>query len=84
MLLASLLDSVRKPTADVVIGLDDKQLEKALQSGLFAPLTLKNISEISNALVRDPMKGSFLSIMDSLHLFGILRAIALLHIRSRI
>jgi len=72
MLLASLLDSVRKPTADVVIGLDDKQLEKALRSGLFAPLTLKNISEISNALVRDPMKrlvpfdyGQFAFIWDS-------------------
>jgi len=49
-LLASLLDTSRKPSADVVIGLDDQQIGKALARQLFIPLQLKNIDQIPKNL----------------------------------
>ena len=52
-LLAALFDPINKPSADIIIGLDDKQLDKALKSGLFIPLSLKNISEIQKDLLLD-------------------------------
>ncbi len=53
-LLSSLLDATKRPNADVVIGLDNRQLEKALQSGLFAPLSLKNLADVQKNLLLDP------------------------------
>ena len=52
-LLSALFDPINKPSADIIIGLDDKQLEKAIKSGLFAPLNLKNLSEIQKDLLLD-------------------------------
>lgn len=71
-LLSSLLDTTKRPEADVVIGLDNNQLEKALASGLFAPLTLKNLAQVQKNLAVDPTKrlipfdyGQFAFIWDS-------------------
>ncbi len=71
-LLSSLLDVTKTPNADVVIGLDNNQLEKALASGLFTPLQLKNIGQIQKNLLIDPSNrlipfdyGQFAFIWDS-------------------
>ncbi|MEJ5184263.1 MAG: thiamine ABC transporter substrate-binding protein [Rectinemataceae bacterium] len=52
-LLSSLLDPSRKPNADVVIGLDDRQLEKALASDLFEKLPPDIGSDIPSSLKLD-------------------------------
>jgi len=71
-LLSSLMDPTKMPNADVVIGLDNNQLEKALASGLFTPLKLKNIGQIQKNLLIDPSNrlipfdyGQFAFIWDS-------------------
>ena len=53
-LFSSLLDIAKKPNADIVIGLDDRQLEKALKSDLFVPLKLANLVDIQKDLLLDP------------------------------
>ena len=71
-LLSSLLDATKTPNADVVIGLDNNQLEKATASGLFTPLQLKNLGQIKKSLLIDPSNrlipfdyGQFAFIWDS-------------------
>ncbi len=71
-LLSALLEATKTPNADVVIGLDNNQLEKALSSGLFAPLQLKNSGQIQKNLLIDPSNrlipfdyGQFAFIWDS-------------------
>jgi thiamine transport system substrate-binding protein len=71
-LFSSLLDIAKKPNADIVIGLDDRQLEKALKSDLFAPLKLVNLADIQKDLLLDPSNrlvpfdfGQFAFIWDS-------------------
>jgi thiamine transport system substrate-binding protein len=53
-LLSALLDGTKKPNADIIIGLDNRQLEKALQSGVFVPLSLKNLADVQKNLLLDP------------------------------
>lgn len=71
-LLSALLDNTKKPGADIIIGLDNRQLEKALQSGLFVPLSLKNLGNVQKDLLLDPTNrlipfdyGQFSFIWDS-------------------
>ena len=52
-LLSALLDTTKKASADIVIGLDNRQLDKALRSGLFVPLSLKNLAMIQKNLLLD-------------------------------
>jgi thiamine transport system substrate-binding protein len=71
-LLSALMDGVKQPNADVVVGLDNRQLEKALQGGLFLPLSLKNLTDVQKNLLLDSTKklvpfdfGQFAFIWDS-------------------
>lgn len=71
-LFSSLLDIAKKPNADIVIGLDDRQLEKALKSNLFIPLKLTNLADIQKDLLLDTSNrlvpfdfGQFAFIWDS-------------------
>lgn len=70
-LLSSLRD-IPKQTVDVVVGLDDRQLDKALSLGLFVPLSLRNTAQIPAELLLDPSRrlipydfGQFAFIWDS-------------------
>ena len=72
VLLSSLISTTARPDADIVIGLDNNQLEKALSSNLFVPLTLKNLHQLQSGLALDPSRrlipfdyGQFAFIWDS-------------------
>lgn len=71
-LLASLLSGGKTLDADLVIGLDDRLAPQALESGLFAPSKLSNLSKLDAKLMVDAQNrlvpydyGNFAFIWDS-------------------